>query len=83
MFSMGDKKRQDLEALTKDADQRIRILEEKYLFQEQTIDDLHEVILEQQNQLNSLEEQVSRLRALLYALQADPDEGDDPPPPHY
>jgi len=62
---------------------RIQILEEKFEYQERTIDDLNEVIIEQQNQLNALEEQMERLQTLLTAIQDTPDEGQDPPPPHY
>lgn len=62
---------------------RILILEEKSAYQEQTIDALNDVIIDQQAQLNSLEEQLSRLRALLTTVHDRPDEGEDPPPPHY
>ena len=62
---------------------RILILEEKSAYQEQTIDALNDIIIEQQAQLNTLEEQLGRLRALLTAAHDRPSEGDDPPPPHY
>jgi len=68
---------------SEDLQYRIRILEEKFEYQERTIDDLNEVIIEQQKQLNALEEQMERLRTLLTAIQDRPDEGQDPPPPHY
>ncbi len=64
-------------------DTRLRVLEEKFLYQEQTIDALNDVIIEQQGQLNSLEDQLLRLQALLNAVEDDYDGGEDPPPPHY
>ena len=66
-----------------DINYRIQILEEKFEYQERTIDTLNEVIIEQQNQLNSLEEQINRLQALLTAIEDTPNSGEDPPPPHY
>lgn len=66
-----------------DLQYRIQILEEKFEYQERTIDDLNEVIIEQQKQLNVLEEQMDRLLTLLTAIQDTPNEGQDPPPPHY
>ncbi len=68
---------------TDDLQYRIRILEEKFEYQERTIDDLNEVIIEQQHQLNLIEEQMERLRTLFSAIEGTPDEGQDPPPPHY
>ena len=62
---------------------RMQILEEKFAYQEQTIDALNDVIIDQQAQLNRLEEQLGRLRALLTAAHDRPSEGEDPPPPHY
>ena len=62
---------------------RLRILEEKFVYQEQTIDALNDVIIEQQAQLNSLEDQLLRLQALLRADDDNYNGGVDPPPPHY
>lgn len=64
-------------------DERLQILEERYLYQERTIDALNEVIIEQQNQFQSLSDQIRRLQGLLTALQDSPVEGEEPPPPHY
>ncbi len=66
-----------------DINNRIQILEEKFEYQERTIDALNDVIIEQQTQINSLEDQVSRLQALLTAIEDSPSGGEDPPPPHY
>lgn len=68
---------------TDEIDQRIRHLEEKFLYQEQTVDALNEVILEQQEQLTTLVEELDRLKMMLTALEAGPSDGSDPPPPHY
>ncbi len=62
---------------------RLRILEEKFVYLEQTTDALNEVIIEQQAQLNSLEDQLLRLQALLSAGDDNYNGGDDPPPLHY
>jgi uncharacterized coiled-coil protein SlyX len=64
-------------------DYRLQILEEKFEYQERTIDTLNEVIIEQQTQLNSLEDKILRLQALLTAIEDNPSGGEDPPPPHY
>ena len=62
---------------------RLRILEEKFLYQDQTIDALNDVIIEQQAQLNSLEDQILRFQALLAPAMTTCDGGEEPPPPHY
>ncbi len=60
---------------------RIRILEERSTFQEQTIDALNEVIIDQQGRLARLEEELRHLRELLDgALTESPT---NLPPPHY
>ena len=69
-----------------DLSNRLQVLEEKFEYQERTIDALNEVIIEQQTQLNSLEDQILRLQALLSAIADNPNNGEggeDPPPPHY
>lgn len=62
---------------------RILNLEEKYAYQDRTIDTLNDVIIEQQAQLNSLTEKLRRLETLLTTMHDRPAEGDEPPPPHY
>ncbi len=66
-----------------DINNRIQILEEKFEYQERTIDTLNDVIIEQQTQINLLENQVNRLLALLNAIEDSPGGGEEPPPPHY
>lgn len=63
--------------------ERLQVLEENFLYQEKMIDALNEVIIEQQTQLNSLHDEISRLQAILSTMQDHPDNGEDPPPPHY
>ena len=62
---------------------RLQLLEEKFLYQDQTIDALNDVIIAQQAQLNTLEDQILRLQALLSVIEENPNGGEDPPPPHY
>lgn len=62
---------------------RLRVLEEKFEYQEQTIDSLNEVIIDQQKQLSDLIEQVHHLKLQLAASQDDQPAGEEPPPPHY
>jgi len=64
-------------------DHRIQNLEEKFAYQEKTMDALNDVIIEQQAQLNNLEEEVRRLRLLLNNLGDNQPEIVNTPPPHY
>lgn len=82
-LAMKEKDPPDRTAAFDAVNSRLRILEESFLYQEQTIDALNDVIIEQQAQLNGLEDQLLRLQALLTAIDKNPDDGEDPPPPHY
>jgi uncharacterized coiled-coil protein SlyX len=62
---------------------RLQLLEERFLYQEQTIDALNEVIIEQQAQLDTLEDHLSRLEAMFTTVLDNPGNGEEPPPPHY
>lgn len=61
--------------------ERLQVLEEKFEFQDQTIDALNEVVIDQQNQIAHLIEQVNRLNSMLSRLEEG--QSEDPPPPHY
>ena len=62
---------------------RLQVLEEKFAHQERLVDALNEVIIEQQTQLGTIEEQFRRFRDLLETIHNHPPGGQDPPPPHY
>ena len=60
-------------------------LETKLAFQDQTINELNEVITDQQNQLDQLREEIRMLGLRLESVaqsSTNPDEK-EPPPPHY
>jgi len=80
---MSDKKPQNDMTSPNVLVERLQILEENFLYQDKMIDALNEVIIEQQAQLDSLHDDISRLQAILNSMQDHPDNGDDPPPPHY
>ena len=62
---------------------RLRTLEEKFEYQEQTVDSLNDVIIDQQKQLTLLTDQVHALKSQMSSTQEDNSPGEDPPPPHY
>lgn len=66
-----------------DLNSRIKILEEKFEYQDRTIDSLSDVIIGQQTQLDLLEDQIRRLEAMIAAIENGPGGGKEPPPPHY
>lgn len=62
---------------------RILHLEEKFAYQEKTVDALNDVIIEQQAQINNLEEEVRRLRLQINSADEASPELPNVPPPHY
>ena len=60
-------------------------LESKLAFQDQTINELNEVITDQQQQLDQLREEIRllNLRLTSIAEQSNVSEEKEPPPPHY
>ena len=83
LFSMKEEKSIKQESIADTLNDRIQILEEKFEYQERTIDALNEVIIEQQAQLNSFEDKILHLETLLSGIEDNPNGGEDPPPPHY
>lgn len=71
------------EASTEEIEERFQVLESKVLYQDRTIDDLNEVVTRQQDQMDKLNTEVERLRALLDGVLEGGVEDDDQPPPHY
>lgn len=69
--------------MTDNYSDRLRLLEEKFEYQENTIDSLNGVIIDQQKQLTLLTEQVRHLQSQQAAIQEGNPLEDDPPPPHY
>lgn len=68
--------------MTDEMPRRVQTLEEKFTYQEKTIDALNEVIIDQQAQLDMLKEQLRELREVVAAAQQPPPYP-SPPPPHY
>lgn len=64
---------------------RIIDLESKLAFQDETINELNEVITDQQNQLDQLREEIRllNLRIVSVAEASNTSEEKEPPPPHY
>lgn len=68
--------------IEQDLTQRLQTLEEKFLYQDRTIETLNDVIIEQQAQISSMEKALEQLHSLL-ATNLSQEESKDPPPPHY
>ena len=64
---------------------RVIELESKLAFQEQTINELNQVITDQQNQIDQIQEQLRLLNLRLQAVAeaSGVSEEKEPPPPHY
>ncbi len=63
---------------------RMIILEEKLEYQDYTLEKLNDVIIAQQNQIDKLEDKLSRLKEKMEANQLEIEKGlDEPTPPHY
>ncbi len=61
---------------------RVRVLEEKHEYQDQTVETLNQVIIEQQAQLDKLQAEFAKLQEFVTASGIDSDVANDPPP-HY
>lgn len=62
---------------------RIVALEERIAYQEQTIEDLNETILQLWKEIEGLKRQIGKLGDELSTLAADVPQAPEPPPPHY
>ncbi|GAB6042318.1 SlyX family protein [Endothiovibrio diazotrophicus] len=63
---------------------RLIELETRIAFQEGTLQELNEVLIEQRNEIDRLRSEVERLQERVKAFAASPVEGGrEPPPPHY
>lgn len=70
-------------AMTENYSERLRVLEEKFEYQEQTIDSLNDVIIDQQKQITELEARLQHIQSFIEAAKDAGPNGEDPPPPHY
>jgi len=67
-----------------DIENRIMELEIKNAHQENTIEQLNQIVIEQQKNIDELVRNMKRLKTQLSNLQEDsPKEAPEPPPPHY
>ncbi len=62
---------------------RIVALEERIAYQDQTIEDLNETILQLWKEIEGLKRQIGKLGDELSTLAADVPQAPEPPPPHY
>lgn len=70
--------------MSKELQERLFRLEESFEFQDATIDDLNQVIIDQQKQIDKLELDIEKLKSQLATMATDGAENTpEPPPPHY
>ena len=70
--------------MTDRLEQRVEEMEGRYAFLDDAVQALNEVIAAQQQRIDRLEESLRTVRDTVQAeLQQRPDEGPEPPPPHY
>ncbi|NQZ56200.1 MAG: SlyX family protein [Lentisphaeraceae bacterium] len=66
--------------MSEDLEERINKLEVILSYQDQTLEDLNDVVLAQQKQIDSLERELKKFQNTLSSLG---EEVDNRPPPHY
>jgi uncharacterized coiled-coil protein SlyX len=67
-----------------DRDLRLDDLEARYAFLEDLVQQLEGIVAARGRELDALREELRRLRETVARLRADqPEEGPEPPPPHY
>ncbi|MBU0483558.1 MAG: SlyX family protein [Proteobacteria bacterium] len=66
-------------------DERLVELETRVAFQDNTLEELNEVIISQQDQIDLLNREVKLLKEQMLGLHGSRDDykTEDPPPPHY
>ena len=62
---------------------RLRLLEENYEYQDQMVETLNEVIIKQQVQLDKLQEEIKNLTEKIASISETEKQEKDPLPPHY
>lgn len=66
-----------------DFEKRLQALEEKFEYQDITIDELNEVIVGQQQELDKLRQDLVELKESASSIGLTDNNKNDPPPPHY
>ena len=77
MSSIGNKSDS---LMSEDLQERVNKLEMILSYQDQTLEDLNEVVLAQQKQIDALEKELKKFQNTLMSLG---EEVDNRPPPHY
>lgn len=73
-----------MESVDEQIEERFQVLESKVLYQDRTLDELNAVVTRQQDQIDQLNLEVKRLRALFdNPAEGTIEGGEEPPPPHY
>jgi len=68
--------------MSSEIENRIRILEEKHEYQDRTVEELNQVVIEQQALLNKFQLELTKLREEVMAANIDTEDINDAPP-HY
>lgn len=68
--------------MSSELENRVRVLEEKHEYQDQTVETLNQVIIQQQAQLDKIQAEFAKLQEFVSASGMDADVANDPPP-HY
>ena len=72
------------EPMANEIENRLRVLEEGYEYQDQTVETLNQVLIQQQAMISKLQEEVGKLREDLIAATLETEDiKDQPLPPHY
>lgn len=68
--------------MTDNLESRIQVLEEKYEYQDRTVEMLNQVLIQQQQQIEQLRDELERLKQQMMATTAEKEISQEPPP-HY